>query len=86
MENNCKIISGFVQCKNGNIYRQYYLLYCGVVTAIQIDTNFEWVKNTYKKTPSYKNDDIKKFLKGECKLEDLKEISYREFMEVYAGV
>ena len=78
---NCVLISYYSYCeKNGQVYRNYVVVYNGVFTPVKLDTNIDFIKDNIKRCPCISDKDYKKILKNELTIESAKTVTYKEFV------
>ena len=81
MYQNALLISAYVLSeKNGQVYRNYYVVFNDVITQIKIDSNLDFIKENVKKCPCYSYETIKGLLNKTIILDNAETITYKEFV------
>ena len=82
MENNSILISAYV-VSNGKCYRNYYVVFNGVVSQIKLDSQLDFIKDNFKKCPCYDYNDLKKVIKNEIGLAHINTTTFNDIKLKY---
>lgn len=87
MEKNVYLISYYSHSKkNGQVYRNYCIVFNGVFTPVKLDSNLDFIKDNAKRCPCYARETYQKLINGEITFDEAKTVTYKEYVSVYVGV